>query len=127
MEELVVFWKEVDECIQHEMGRFTDIEIKRTKHECVWDQSESVIYSVGKLKLQILAKAQNDELCIQMIISYSSAIVTRNFVGRLSTEFQSSDLKSKESEEPFLSFMGGYAKPPRLSSQWNIFATKRVI
>ena len=114
MDELVVFWKEVDECIQKKMGMFTDIEIKRNKHECIWDRSESVIYSAGKLKLQILANTQGDELCIQVIISYDKGMATRDFVGKFSAEFQSSDLKSAEDEESFLDFLGGYAKTTTL-------------
>ena len=110
MEELKVFWKEVDDCIQAQMGRFTDIEIKRTKHECVWDQSESVIYSIRTIKLQILVKAQNDELCIHMIISNDKCMATQDFIGKLSAEFQSSDLKSIEYKGSFLGSLGGYAK-----------------
>ena len=107
---MVVFWKEVDEYIQHRMGRFTDIEVKRTKHDCVWDMSESVIYSVGKVRIQILAKAQKDEVCIQFVFSNKISMVSRDFTGKFSTEFQSSDLKSTEGEELFLRFLASYTK-----------------
>ena len=89
MEELELFWKDVDEMVDMELKRYTDIEIQRTKHDCMWNKSECVIYTAEKIKIEVQAKVQNDDVSIQLggsfginqtdIDWYTGKIVTNGF------------------------------------------------
>ena len=91
MEALAGFWTAVDEAVQTEMTRHTRIPIKRSKHECMWDDTGSVIYSAEKMKLQITAKTLSETLHVHLTMTDSKSSCCCEFKGDMAT---CSDLKT---------------------------------